>query len=220
MNTKQLVQNTLSQDAFLLVNKKILKNLDSANAAIIISSLISKFSYFESRGEIVDNYFFNTKEMLMDETGLSEKVILSAEKLLETKGYITTKLKGLPRKKYYSINWDFIHAIISDTQPTESIVHIVPSDIGNNNQPTIIIQEKPIIKSRPSQFNSDEQLDLDKWILTELLDKVKEYPKELKAEIATLEYLLIENEDKTILNDLNKREISAIKDRLTLLNWD
>lgn len=117
MKTKILVQSTLSQDAFYQVNKKIMKDLKDANAAILLTSLISKYSYFENRGELTeDDAFFNTKDMLGEELFLSEGTIKKLESLLEKKGYIKTYLKGLPRKKYYIINWNYISEIIS-TQP-------------------------------------------------------------------------------------------------------
>lgn len=111
---KQLVQSTLSQDAFYQVNKKIFRDLKDANAAVLLTSLISKYSYFENRGELnSDNSFFNTKEMLTEELFLHYKVILKLEKLLEEKGYIKTYSKGMPKKKHFIINWDFISEVLS-----------------------------------------------------------------------------------------------------------
>ena len=100
MTPQQLVQNTLGSQAFLLVNKALLRYVGSANAAIILSSLISKHSYFQERDMLQDGGFFNTKNMLQDETGLSEKVILAAEKTLQAKGLIDCKLKGIPARKF------------------------------------------------------------------------------------------------------------------------
>lgn len=105
MTPQQLVQNTLGSQAFLLVNKALLRYVGSANAAIILSSLISKHSYFQERDMLQDGGFFNTKNMLQDETGLSEKVILAAEKILQSKGLIDCKLKGIPARKFYYLNW-------------------------------------------------------------------------------------------------------------------
>jgi len=150
MTSKKLVQNTLSKDSFLLVNKKILKELKNANAAIILSSLISKYNYFESKGELQDDYFFNTKEMLIEELGLSEEVILTAEKLLVKFNLISTKLQGLPRKKYYLINWDRISEILSDSyiilKPTPTKKYLGTKYKGKTKA-TKSIPTEPIIES-------------------------------------------------------------------------
>lgn len=114
MKTKQLVQNTLSQDAFYQVNKKIFRDLKNLNASFLITSLISKYSYFENRGELKeDNSFFNTKEMLTEELFLDEKAILKAENLLEYKGYIKTYSKGMPKKKHFIIDFNHIAFILA-----------------------------------------------------------------------------------------------------------
>jgi len=121
MKATQLVQNTLSQDAFYQVNKKIFKDLKNINAAFLITSLISKYSYFENRKELnEDNSFFNTKNMLSEELFLDEQALLKAEKLLEGKGYIKTYSKGMPKKKHFIINFNHIAFILSGgTSSTE-----------------------------------------------------------------------------------------------------
>jgi hypothetical protein len=123
--TKKTVQQRLSvsDKAFFKVDKAIIKHLGNANAAIILSGLISKYSYFEKRNKLEDDSFFNTKEMIMNDTGLSEESILRAEKLLEDKGYIKTKLKGLPRRKYYTLQWDFINNILQGIVTTECSIY-------------------------------------------------------------------------------------------------
>lgn len=151
MTTKQLVQNTLSQDSFLLVNKKILKELKNANTAVILSSLISKYTYFESRGELNNDYFFNTKEMLTEELGLSQKIILASEKLLVSEGFLTTKLKGLPVKKYYLINWDKIAEILNDNYSVQEKLPTKKYGGKKTEQPIKLVQESAIITNKTSK---------------------------------------------------------------------
>jgi hypothetical protein len=127
---KKTVQATLSNESFFQVNKLIMRHLGNANAAIILSSLISKHIYFEKEGKLEDDSFFNTKEMISKDTGLTEESILRAEKLLEDKGYIKTKLKGLPRKKYYTLQWDYIACILQGTVTAPQIKRI-PHNVVN-----------------------------------------------------------------------------------------
>ena len=97
---EKLIKNTISHEAFFMVNKVMLKYLGSANAAIILSGFISKYDYFQKRNEIVDGFFYNTKEMIMQETGMSEAAILRAEAI----AIVPTASHGLrvyaaPRKR-------------------------------------------------------------------------------------------------------------------------
>ena len=139
MNNKILVKNTLSSDSFLRVNRNIMADLGDATATLVLSLIIDKHTYFEKRGELDGDSFFITKEVLMNDLGLSEKVILNAEKRLEKRGYVVYQLRGLPRKKYYTIQWERISHTLQNvgTQPTEGMSRIIQNDMGketkNNN---------------------------------------------------------------------------------------
>lgn len=145
---EKLIKNTISHESFFMVNKAMLRYLESANAAIILSGLISKHDYFKKRNQVIDGYFYNTKEMIMQETGMSEATILRAEKTLELKGLIHTKLKGLPRVKYYAMQWEHIERVLhneySATNKTQVALPVILSirneqdDSGNNNELTIL----------------------------------------------------------------------------------
>jgi DNA-binding transcriptional MocR family regulator len=180
-----------------------MRSLGNANAAIILSSLISKFNYFEGKGEIENGSFFNTKEMISNDTGLSEESILRAEKLLEDKGYITTKLRGLPRKKYYTLQWDFIAHILQGTVPVTQIEReqhntdnttdtpqvtlpiehserILQNISGNDNH-TIIInnknQEIKTNKKKQMMWDDDDEIlePYSSSLVTQLLSQGKTY---------------------------------------------
>jgi len=210
MTLKQLVQNTLSQDAFLLVNKKILKKLDNANAALILSSLISKYQYFENRGELQDGYFFNTKEMLKNELGFSEKVTLSAEKKLISIGFISTKLQGLPRKKYYTINWDKIASILNeDVVISQPIVGIPKSE-------PIKPIKTPAKVETSLKPNNMEQLEKDKYILELKLSELDEFGNRFNNEKIIINDLIIKNENGITLTKSDKQKVEKIQELLIL----
>lgn len=136
MNNKQLVKNTLSSDSFLRVNRAIMSELGDATATLVLSLIIDKHTYFERRGELKGDSFFITKDILMKDLGLSEKVILNAEKRLEKQGYVAYQLKGLPRKKYYTIQWKRISHILQNAcaQPTESMSRNILDDMGKETR--------------------------------------------------------------------------------------
>lgn len=139
--TSQLTDNTLSSNAFFQVNKVMLKYLGSAEAAILLPEFIFSRNLFQSKGQDQEGWWFVTKEYLMNQTGFSEYVILKAEKLLVSKGLLLTKLRGLPRLKYFYINDKKINDILSGyipvetqvTQPNESQPEEL-SDVTLNNE--------------------------------------------------------------------------------------
>ncbi len=136
MENKTLVKNTLSNNSFLRVNRAIMAELGDATATLVLSLIIDKHTYFEQRGELVNDAFFITKEVLMNDLGLSEKVILNAEKRLQKQGYVVYQLKGLPRKKYYTIQWKRISHVLQNAcaQPTESMLRNIPNDMGKETR--------------------------------------------------------------------------------------
>lgn len=114
LNHKHLVKTTLSNDAFLRVNRNVMKHLKDANTTLVLSSLIDKHNYFEREGMLENDSFFNTKVMLEDDLGLTEKKILTAERKLESAGLLKTQVKGIgkTRRKYYTLQWEAISRII------------------------------------------------------------------------------------------------------------
>jgi hypothetical protein len=158
MKSKNIVQSTLSNESFFQVNKNIMRHLGNANAAIILSSLISKFNYFEKENKLEKGAFFNTKEMISNDTGLSEESILRAEKLLEDKGYMTTQLKGLPRKKYYTLQWDFILRILQDTINTEHNQRILHNTDNVPNIPQVTLPTEHNERTLQNISGNDNQL--------------------------------------------------------------
>jgi hypothetical protein len=172
---KTIIKNTLASDAFFMVNKTMLKYIGSANAAILLASFISKHEYFKKQGTLDGDSFFNTKEDITGDTGLTEQSILRAEKLLEKLGLIKSRLKGLPRRKYYMIQWKRIEHIMNDTLPAESVITEVESIdtqplesvvrnheniIGNDNQLIIPNEQKSMNKNNRIKMMA---MDDDTW---------------------------------------------------------
>lgn len=104
-NDRNLLHNTISQDAYWQVNKKIALEV-GLEATILLSDLISKEKYFSTRGELQkEEWFFNQQEQIEKDTTLSQHKQRKAIKILKEKGWINTKISGLPAKQYYKINY-------------------------------------------------------------------------------------------------------------------
>ena len=96
---------TLRADAYLTINKNLIKNI-GLKEAVLYSDLLSKQKYFLDR-EILDNgWFFNTIENVEKDTGLSAFQQRSVIGVLVDIGLIYHKLKGMPAKGYFKIRTD------------------------------------------------------------------------------------------------------------------
>lgn len=95
----------LRSDGSIVVNKKLMHGI-GLNEAIIYSELLSKYYYFESRGQLqYDNVFFNTIDDLYLSTCISDRGQRTAIKNLVDFGLLATKTRGLPPKRYFKLNF-------------------------------------------------------------------------------------------------------------------
>ena len=92
----------IASTSYLTVNKTLAKKL-SLEAAILYADLASVQIYWHERGEA---WFFRTRDQIEDDTTLSRSKQIKAYKMLEEKGLIKSKFKGIPAKKYYHIDSD------------------------------------------------------------------------------------------------------------------
>ena len=105
------MKHILSQTAYLVVNKQIAKVV-GLNATVLLADLISKESYFTTKGELIQGMFFNTYKNIENDTTLTEGKQKTAIKILKDKGLITTKLMGMPAKTHFMIHKDKILEIL------------------------------------------------------------------------------------------------------------
>ena len=98
----------LRSDGSIIINKTLAKNI-GLNETIIYSELLSRYCYFNNRGELTtDGYFFNTVKDLEDGTTLNDYSQRKAIKKLEELGLIKCDKRDIPAKRYFKI--------IDDTQ--------------------------------------------------------------------------------------------------------
>ena len=106
MNYKHI----LSQSAFTISNKAILRFIGNHKANALYTYLIDKYYYFSENKMItyIDNeeYFFNVTEDIENDIILTPTDIRNAVTLLTNLGMIKSKLKGIPAKRFFCINFD------------------------------------------------------------------------------------------------------------------
>lgn len=123
METRNLVKQSVSQNAFLVVQKALLRYLQDANAALVLSNLVSLRDYFESINQLVDNeWFFQTIERMQYDLGLTAAKQSHAIKLLEDKGLIRTKNMGRPCTRHFKVEDEMILSLLQTSgESTEKL---------------------------------------------------------------------------------------------------
>lgn len=96
----------LQEEGFRRVCRALEHAIGTAEASLY-SELLGRHKYFKKRGQL-DNegYFFNTVLDLQHGTALTDKRQRTTIKRLEQLGFIKTKLKDSPPKRYFKINHD------------------------------------------------------------------------------------------------------------------
>ena len=86
---------------------RLLVHAIGLNEAVIYSSLVAKFAYYNSNDLLDDEgYFYSTADDLLESTGLTRYQQDKIIKLLSEKGLIDYKLKGLPAKRHFKVFYD------------------------------------------------------------------------------------------------------------------
>lgn len=117
---KTSLKNVLGKDAFWQVNKKI-AFATSLDAAVILAELVNKESYFSNSLIYHKDYpdtpfFYATAENIKEQTTIGYKPQKAAIQLLESFGFIITKLMGVPAKIHFSICDDAIIEFLVNEQ--------------------------------------------------------------------------------------------------------
>lgn len=88
-----LLENTLSNDAFIQVNKAMVK-LVGLEASVLLGDLIGKRRYFRDRNELHYGAFFITRDKIQENLGLTPHQQRKAEKQLIKAGMLEIKSKS------------------------------------------------------------------------------------------------------------------------------
>jgi hypothetical protein len=101
-----VIYRILRADGSITTNKNLIFGI-GLNEAIIYSELLSRYYYFEDKGQLQDDgSFFNTIDDLYLGTGLGDRAQRTAIKNLNKLGLLAVKNKGVPPKRYFKINFD------------------------------------------------------------------------------------------------------------------
>lgn len=126
----------INPDNSMSVNRYLAHSMGVAET-IIYSALISKYTYYKSKGKLTDGgWFYSTIEDLQESTTYAVKAQRTAIKHLSELGLIESKIMGMPAKRYFRLRSDIevLEVLIARGQVTCEELRI-KSDSDNNDEP-------------------------------------------------------------------------------------
>ena len=98
------VLSLIATKNYIAVNKR-LAVVVGLHEAIMLGELASEYEYWKERGEVSeDGFFFSTIENVQCNTTLSEKQQRNALKNLSMLGFVETRVKGIPAKRFIRLD--------------------------------------------------------------------------------------------------------------------
>lgn len=151
----------LSNDGYIIVNKKIAKEI-GLNEAILLGELCSEYKYWRNQNKLENGWFFSTIENVEENTTLSAYQQRKSLKILEDLKLIEVRLKGTPPVRHIFLNVENLNNqmfknFTFKSEKSESL-NVKKVDINNNkninnNNNNLPFPEN---KSDVSFFNEDK----------------------------------------------------------------
>ena len=163
------MEHLLSSSAFLVVNKKLAKEIGLLEV-VLLADLISKEEYFEENQQLLDGWFFNTAKNIQEDTTLTAHQQRKCIKNLKELGIIETKVIGIPAKQHFKIienkllsyfTTSYSKTAQQEVKKTQTINKNKEIRTNNNN---ISIREKFILEVNSFEYEDSLKEDfIDYW---------------------------------------------------------
>jgi len=141
------ILDLLRADGSIVVNKKLAKKI-GLNAAVVLSELIARFKWHQSKKQDNDGWFYCTQKTLEEQTSLNryyqDKAI---DKLLEL-DLIDKKTTGMPAKRYFKIKESTVWEIV-----TNKVDNISQTSSQNSHK-----QDSEIVARSNTNNNTDNNI--------------------------------------------------------------
>ena len=212
------------------VISKLIARMIGLHEALLLSDLITKSHYFDKRGELNEDYFFNTMENISEDTTLSKHQIRKAIQTLIDLGLIKVKREGMPARIWYRIENDTIISFMefceneAQTSRKEIEIPVVKkfndwllrnlttynnnksnNNKDNNNKIKKIKNKKKLVRNKPTKNQSTQQATKEK-------DFIDYFPKDWKNNTTFKEliedYIELRKEKRNKLSQISKKRLS------------
>lgn len=182
-SSAELLEEVLRGDAFIQVNKKLIKEI-GLHEAILIAELFSERRYWRNENKLVEGeWFYSTRENLEENTGLTPYYQREALNNLEQLGIIETKMMNLPAKKFYRVvDSKLLKALTACNETVLQQDVEALNDINKNNIIKIKeVEGKPSTPAELATINHTRNFRNTKNTLTDDLNSIGEL-EEKKAQ--------------------------------------
>jgi hypothetical protein len=158
------VINLLANDNYIIVNKSLIQEL-GLNEAILIGEFASEYNFYKKNNMLdEDGSFYSTIDNVKENTGLSRDTQLRAIKNLCERNLISTKLKGVPARRYIQFNFQLVANLLVNISTTRCRktrqLDVAKHDANNNNNNNNKNNNKYYInKNIPEWFNKEFTLE-------------------------------------------------------------
>lgn len=217
-----LVTQTLKTSGFLMVNKKMIREVGLSKASFLCN-LMDKFDYFRSRNMLQkDRSFFVTHAQQVVQTGLSERKLVSCKKFFKEQGVLETYMsKTIPPKEFYKLDHNMVYKLyLKPKEQEEDRGEYPPPNRGEYTPPNRggirrtnerRTNEKKFLPSEDCGPQDGPLVSLSKEFLP-LVHLWNKLPKGTKHKIDNPPSKLLQRADKYITNLLNGHPLLTRKD--------
>ena len=222
--------NLLANNGYIVLNKILMKKV-GLYEAILIGELSSEQIYWEKRNELVDGFFYSTRENIEEQTMLSAyQQRLTLDNLINN-NIITIKSKGMPLRTWYTINEEPLFELVSETiekSSSEKIEHQVVKKLNNKSSsfltPCCEKIEHHVVKNFNinNNKNNNKNNKIDR-LFNYIINKEQKIPEEFSETNFDEIYSLLEYVDmlytKEMINSIsseqnvNRIKIASRRDR-------
>ena len=148
INYENLVIGTLANDAFVMVNKKLAREIGFTEAGLL-GEIIATYRYVKENydfyiGGEEGPWFYLTVETVKERLGMSKDIQQTAVKNLVKSEVVKSKRTGLPATRHFLINWEKIVELLSKNDPE-------PAPQSDRGKAANWTEEKPPTGSRESR---------------------------------------------------------------------
>ena len=211
----QEIFELLRADNTIHVNRTLAAAI-GLNEVVIYSALLGKEYYYRSREQIDDEgMFYATASDLAERTTLTQRQQDRAITHLEKFGLISTKLKGMPARKYFKINQD-TEIILALLKGKKEPAAADPDNNDNNSNPG---SEPDATGNEPPQNGeqTDGETSFDKMLKQGSTEGLNLFQQNVETSIdetakqgSTKSESMIQPNSEAIININNNKNINKI----------
>lgn len=215
------VYELLSRDNYLTVNKLLIKAI-GISESILLSELCYRRQYLARADKLTeDGFFYATVEDVEEETTLNDYAQRKALEKLAKMGIVEVDRRGLPAKRYISIDEEALLALVNATTTQNSTVlknlenkslknsGLINNNIINNNTHTL--SKDNVFDTRHSQGSARPKTSSSGKLFS------SEKPKTKKSSVQKINNFITACQKEAIKKQFCKTVLNALDDYFRML---